>query len=304
MIIRIATRESKLAIIQTNLVIQEIAKYFPEIKCEIVPIATTGDKILNKNLYDLGGKALFLKELEEKLLTDEVDIAVHSLKDVPGIVTEELEIIAVLEREDPKDCFVSFKYKSLNALPQGAIIGTSSVRRKVLLHQTRPDLLIIENRGNVQTRINKLKNGIHNMDATILACAGLKRLGLFDAQYCFPIEPEQMIPSAGQGVIAIQKRKNDFKLNAICNKINHSKTWILSQAERGFLTYFDASCRTPISAYAQYIDRETIKADYMYGDFEGKNLHFTTKIGHKNYAPDMGLAAAKEIENNYLKRQI
>jgi len=132
MLIRIATRRSKLALIQTDLVIKKLKECFSNINCEIVPVITTGDRITDKNLYDIGGKALFLKELEEKLLTGEVDLAIHSLKDVPGILPVGLEIAAVLEREDPRDCLVSYKYKSLNELPNGAIIGTSSVRRKVI----------------------------------------------------------------------------------------------------------------------------------------------------------------------------
>ena len=140
MLIRIATRRSRLAVIQTDLVIKKLKNFFPHINCEIVPVITTGDRITDKNLYDIGGKALFLKELEEKLLTGEVDLAIHSLKDVPGILPVGLEIAAVLEREDPRDCLVSYKYKSLNELPNGAIIGTSSVRRKVILQKIRPIL--------------------------------------------------------------------------------------------------------------------------------------------------------------------
>ena len=186
MLIRIATRRSRLAVIQTDLVIKKLKNFFPHINCEIVPVITTGDRITDKNLYDIGGKALFLKELEEKLLTGEVDLAIHSLKDVPGILPVGLEIAAVLEREDPRDCLVSYKYKSLNELPNGAIIGTSSVRRKVILQKIRPYLKIIPCRGNIQTRLDKLSSD-NAPDAIILACGGLKRLGIFDEKHCFII---------------------------------------------------------------------------------------------------------------------
>ena len=135
MLIKIATRKSRLALIQTDLFVNKLKEYFPHITYEIVPVITTGDKIADKNLYDIGGKALFLKELEEKLIAGQVDLAVHSLKDVPGILPKELEIAAVLEREDPRDCFVSYKYKSLKELPNGAVVGSSSVRRKVILQK-------------------------------------------------------------------------------------------------------------------------------------------------------------------------
>ncbi len=295
MIVKIATRKSKLALIQTDLFIKRLKECFPNIVYEIVPLITTGDKIIDKNLYDIGGKALFLKELEEQLITGQVDLAIHSLKDVPGILPKELEIAAVLEREDPRDCFISYKYKSLQDLPTGSIIGSSSVRRKVIIQKIRPDLKIVNLRGNVQTRLTKLSED-HNLDAIILACAGLKRLKLFNKKYCFPFSVEEMIPCAGQGVIAVQKRVGDHKMFEICNKINHQFTWYLSQAEREFLAYFDASCRTPISAYAEYIDNETIIARYMYGDFDGNFLKFCVEKGSKTDAKQIAIRAAKIIE--------
>ena len=148
--IRIGTRKSKLALIQANMVINEIKQHFPKIECKLVPVVTTGDKITNKNLYDIGGKALFLKELEEQLIKNEIDIAVHSLKDVPGILLEGLSITAVLKREDPRDCFVSLKYKSIEEMPYGGVIGSSSVRRRVVIQQKKPDLKIVQIRGNIK----------------------------------------------------------------------------------------------------------------------------------------------------------
>ena len=299
MLIKIATRKSRLALIQTDLFVNKLKEYFPHITYEIVPVLTTGDKIDDKDLYDIGGKALFLKELEEKLIAGQVDLAVHSLKDVPGILPKELEIAAVLEREDPRDCFVSYKYKSLKELPNGAVVGSSSVRRKVILQKIRPDLKIVQCRGNVQTRLSKLEQN-DGPDAIILACAGLKRLKMFNKKYCFPFTVDEMIPSAGQGIIAIQKRVGDKQMLEICNKINHQATWYLSQAEREFLAYFDASCRTPISAYAEYIDKETIVASYMYGDFEGSSVKFCTETGLKTDGKQIANRAAKIIESKLL----
>ncbi len=289
MIIKIATRQSKLALIQTNLVVAEIKKYFPKIQCQIVQLITSGDKITDKNLYDIGGKALFLKELEEKLLTCEVDLAVHSLKDVPGILPEGLELGAVLERWDARDCFVSYKYKSFKDLPHQSKIGSSSVRRKVVLQKMRPDLEILPCRGNVNTRLAKLQKG--QFDAIILACAGLKRLNLFDKTICFPFAVDELIPSVGQGVVTVEKRINDDKMQEVCNAINHVSTWQIIEAEREYLKYFNASCNTPIAAYASYVDDSTIKAKYMYGNFEGSVLNFYEEVGHKDQAKQIALRA-------------
>ena len=291
--IRIATRKSKLALIQTEMVIFELKKYFPELEYEMVPIVTTGDKITQKNLYDIGGKALFLKELEEQLLDKKVDLAVHSLKDVPGVIAEELKIAAVLERTDPRDCFVSLKYKSINELGAGSVIGSSSVRRKILISSKRPDLKLVKFRGNINTRLQKLKNG--EVDATILACAGLHRAGLFDSEFCYPLEPDEMLPAAGQGTIAIQIRANDERMQKICDSINHKQTWYLAQAERSFMTYLDASCRTPMSAYAYY-EGDKIRANYMLSDIEGQNIRFVSKLCKVEEASQIGIHAAKELQ--------
>ncbi|MFP3035387.1 MAG: hydroxymethylbilane synthase, partial [Candidatus Tisiphia sp.] len=209
-VIKIGTRRSPLALIQTNLVVDQIKIHYPNINCEIVPIITSGDLIKDKNLYDIGGKALFLKEIENALINSEIDLAVHSLKDVPCKLPSELMICAVLEREDARDVFVCLDYKSIEELPFASKVGTSSVRRKVLIQRKRPDLKIVTFRGNVDSRIKKLMQG--DVDATILAYSGLKRLGLFDTQYCHLIEAKEMLPSVGQGVIAIEIRKNDNKM--------------------------------------------------------------------------------------------
>ena len=276
------------------MVIELIDKHFPDVECVSVPIITTGDKITDKNLYDIGGKALFLKELEEQLLDKKIDIAVHSLKDVPGILPDGLSIAAVLKRVDPRDCLVSLKYESIDKIPQGGIVGTSSMRRKVILQQKRPDLRIVQFRGNIDTRLDKLQN--EEVDATILACAGLIRAGLFDPIYCYTLEVEEMLPAAGQGIIAIQARDDDQDIQDICNKINHLATWHLAQAERGFLSYLDASCRTPLSAHAVFTG-DKIKASYMLSDIEGKKIQYHQEWGTVESAPEIGIRAAKLLSS-------
>ncbi len=291
--VKIGTRKSKLALIQTEMVIDSIKSHFPAAECEIVPIVTSGDKITDKNLYDIGGKALFLKEIEEQLLAGNIDIAVHSLKDVPGVLPDDLEIAAVLEREDPRDCFVSVKYKSLDDLPKGARVGSSSVRRKVIIHQQRPDLEVVQFRGNIHTRLKKLKQS--EVDATILACAGLVRAGEFNTDYCYPIEIDQMLPAAGQGIIGIEIRSDNDQMRDICNKINHQQTWNIAEAERSFLAYLDASCSTPISAYAIMQDEKTILARYMLADYEGSFVNYCQELGGVEEAAQMGVVAAKKL---------
>lgn len=288
--IKIGTRKSNLALRQTEIAIEQFKKLLPELECDIVKIQTSGDKITDRNLYDIGGKALFLKELEEKLLAGEIDIAVHSLKDVPGIIDPRLIIAATLEREDPRDCFLSHKYTSLASIPKNGLIGSSSMRRKTIIKQIRPDLRMQQFRGNIHTRLQKLAN--HEVDATILAYAGLKRANLFNPAYCHLLEVNQMLPAAGQGVIALQTKLDDIKMQNLCNLVNHQATWHLSLAERSFLTYLDASCKTPIAAYAYY-QNNYIKAHYMLADDDGSNVRYSTQQGTIAQASKLGVRAAK-----------
>lgn len=291
--IRVGTRKSKLALIQTELVISALRKIDSSLEIEIVPISTTGDKILDKNLYDIGGKALFLKEIEQSLMDKKIDIGVHSLKDVPGILPKGLEIVAVLEREDPRDVFISTKCQSIENLPEGAIIGSSSVRRRVIVNNIRSDLKVVQHRGTVQTRLDKVLRG--DVDAAILAAAGLSRLGLLDSVFCYPISPEIMLPAAGQGTIAVEIREDNDQMREILKSINHEDTWILSQAERSFLAKLDASCRTPISAYA-VMEYGRVKARYMHSDFEGNELQFHTELGAREDAMNLGIYATQKMD--------
>ncbi|WP_375319431.1 hydroxymethylbilane synthase [Candidatus Tisiphia endosymbiont of Oplodontha viridula] len=299
-VIKIGTRRSPLALLQTNLVIDQIKIHYPQVNYEIVPIVTSGDLIKDKNLYDIGGKALFLKEIETALINEEIDLAVHSLKDVPCKIPSELMICAVLEGEDARDVFICLNYKSIEELPFASIVGTSSIRRKVLIQRKRPDLQIVTFRGNVDSRIRKLMQG--DVDATILAYSGMKRLGIFDAKYCHLIDIKEMLPSVGQGVIAVEIRKNDHKMQEICNKINHFETWELIQAGRAFLEYLDADCRTPIAAYSTYIHSndlniadKVIHTEFMLANFEGSKIVFHSEISDPKDAKNSGIKAAKNM---------
>jgi len=259
---------------------------------EIVHITTTGDKVQDKPLYDIGGKALFLKEIEEALLAGKIDIAVHSMKDVPGKLPAGLKIAAVLEREDPRDLLISSKATKIGDLPIGAKIGTCSVRRIAQMLRIRPDLEIHEMRGNVNTRLDKWRTG--ELDGIILALAGVKRLGLYEEPYCHILSEQEMLPAVGQGVIALEIRDDDAKMDKVCARVNHIQTWQLLRAERGFLEYMNADCRTPLAALARF-DGDKIVANYM---LAGDNFyHTSTKSSDALRAYDMGVLAAKELSN-------
>jgi len=249
--VRIGTRKSKLAMWQTNFVAEKIKENFPNLDVEIVKITTKGDKILDVPLAKIGGKGLFVKEIEEALLNGDIDLAVHSLKDVPTYFPEGLGLGAITEREDPRDCLVSIKYKSLKDLPKGAVIGTSSLRRKSQILKARPDLIVKDLRGNVDTRLRKLENGEY--DAIILAYAGLKRLGLnHKATYIF--QPDELIPAVAQGFLGIEIRLNDEKIKSIVDKLNHKESSIRAEAERSFLRKLEGGCQVPLGCYSSIND--------------------------------------------------
>lgn len=247
---KIGTRDSKLALIQTDLVCKELLKNNPNLSSEqfeIIKIKTTGDKILNKNLNEIGGKNLFIKEIEEALIDKKIDFAVHSLKDMTANLDKRLVLAAHLEREDPRDAFVSLDYQKLNDLPLNAVIGTSSIRRKFLSLSFRPDLNVVSFRGNVQTRIKKLSQ--NQVQATFLAMAGLKRLNM-DSKIYTPLDIEDFLPAISQGIIGVQCNKNDSIIYELLRSINHKETEIITEAERGFLECLEADCSVPIAAYA------------------------------------------------------
>jgi len=253
--LRIGTRGSALALKQTHEFIAALAQAegwdagLAEARTEIVVIKTTGDVVQDRSLADIGGKGLFAKEIEEALLSNRIDCAVHSLKDMPSFLPPELAIVAHLTREDPRDAFVSPKTASLQALPHGAIVGSSSVRRQAILLHHRPDLKIINFRGNVDTRLRKLNEG--QADATVLALAGLKRLGL-EAHARHIFSTDEMLPSVAQGVIGIEVRAGDAAVRERVAAVDHQPTALAAICERAFLQVLDGSCKTPLAGLAEW----------------------------------------------------
>lgn len=243
--LRLGTRGSKLALVQAEMVRSALNGRGQA--CKIVVVKTSGDRIQDRSLADAGGKGLFVKELEDALLRDEIDLAVHSMKDVPTDLPKGLALAAFLEREDPSEAFLSHKARTLSELPTGAKVGTSSVRRHAQVARARPDLDLLVLRGNVDTRIRKLDEG--ELDAIFLAYAGLKRLGLQARATCV-LDPAIWLPSLGQGVIGVEVRDGDVDAHNRLRFLNHRPSEIAIACERAFQSALDGSCRTPIAGLA------------------------------------------------------
>ncbi|MBK3332089.1 hydroxymethylbilane synthase [Persephonella atlantica] len=291
--IRIGTRKSKLALWQANYIAQILRNHFPDVQIELVKITTKGDKILDVPLAKVGGKGLFVKEIEEAMLRNEIDIAVHSLKDVPTYFPEGLGLVAITEREDPRDAFLSVKYNSLNELPEGAVVGTSSLRRKVQLKILRPDLKIRDLRGNVDTRIRKLEEGQY--DAIILAYAGLKRLGLTDrVKQIF--QPEYIIPAVAQGFLGIEARLDDEKTREIVSVLNHEESYLRATAERAFLRKLEGGCQVPLAAYSEISDGK-LKITGFVSDLTGDRFFMDSITGDIKDAESLGETLAEKLLN-------
>ncbi|HDS1153180.1 TPA: hydroxymethylbilane synthase, partial [Pluralibacter gergoviae] len=250
-ILRIATRQSPLALWQAHYVKARLEAHHPQLQVELVPMVTRGDVILDTPLAKVGGKGLFVKELELALLEGRADIAVHSMKDVPVAFPQGLGLSVICERGDPRDAFVSNHYASIDALPAGSIVGTSSLRRQCQLAASRPDLVIRSLRGNVGTRLGKLDAGEY--DAIILAVAGLQRLGL-ESRIRQPLSPEQSLPAVGQGAVGIECRMDDERTLALLAPLNHPETAVRVTAERAMNTRLEGGCQVPIGSYAELID--------------------------------------------------
>lgn len=291
---RVGTRESKLAVTQAQLVCKKIVESNPNLSLdnfELVKIKTIGDKVLHKNLSDIGGKNLFVRELEQALLEGKIDFAVHSLKDMTAKLDSKLIIAACLEREDPRDAFISPQCKSLKELPKEALIGTSSIRRKYMALHLRPDLIILPFRGNVQTRLDKLSD--KQVDGTFLAVAGLKRLGI-DENIYNPIEMDDFLPAISQGVIGVQARINDHLTKNLLETINHLDTYICNQAERGFLESLDADCNAPIAAYAK-LENDSIILKSLVINSSGE-FYRDSIVGAKHDAWKLGFEAGIRLK--------
>ncbi|MDQ0417263.1 hydroxymethylbilane synthase [Croceifilum oryzae] len=271
----VGTRKSKLAMTQTNWVIDRLKEMEPNLTVELEKIVTKGDKILDVTLSKVGGKGLFVKEIESALLNGEIDLAVHSMKDLPAEMPEGLTIGAVPVREDVRDCFLSRDGSTLEELPSGAIVGTSSLRRQAQVLAIRPDLRVESIRGNIDTRVQKMNDG--QFDAIILATAGLNRIS-WQEDIAELISVKTMLPAVGQGALAIQCREDDREIRALLAKINHEETARAVRAERAFLQAFNGGCHLPIAAYAQICEGQ-VHLKGLVGDPTGKKMIADTIIG-------------------------
>lgn len=292
-LVKIGTRGSKLALAQAYETRQRLmdAHGMAEDTFEIVVIKTTGDMILDRPLSEVGGKGLFTKEIEEALLDGRIDLAVHSSKDMPTILPDGLEISTFLPREDVRDAFISNKYKSLDEMPAGSVVGTSSLRRQAMVKKNRPDLEVVTYRGNVQTRLEKLQKGV--ADATLLACAGLRRLGQADV-ITSAIEIEDFLPAVGQGAICIETRVQDDAILSLLAPIHHAETeWALT-CERAFLGELDGSCRTPIAGNAKLDGDELIFTGLVLLP-DGTEFYDVVEKGPVTDAAAIGKKAAERV---------
>jgi len=287
----IASRESRLAMWQAEHVRDRLAALYPDCKIEILGMTTRGDQILDRALSQVGGKGLFVKELEVAMAEGRADMAVHSLKDVPMDLPDGFCLAAVLEREDPRDAFVSNDFASLDALPPGAVVGTSSLRRQALISARFPHLVIRALRGNLDTRLRKLDSGEYA--AIILAAAGLKRLGLSDRIRTI-LEPEQSLPAAGQGAMAIEIADSRPELQAILSPLNHAPTANAVIAERTVSKAFGGSCQIPLAAFAT-IQSGKMHLRAMVATPDGKRIARAEIDGDAENANELGLKVAKSL---------
>jgi hydroxymethylbilane synthase len=291
--VRIGTRGSALALAQAHEVRARLmaAHGLPETAFEIVVIKTTGDMILDRPLAEVGGKGLFTKEIEEALFEKRIDLAVHSMKDMQTALPDGLTIGATLPREDVRDAFISLKHNSFDSLPEGAVVGTSSLRRQAQIKRIRPDLQIVGFRGNVQTRLTKLRDEV--AEATFLACAGLRRLGLAD-HITAAVPIESMLPAVAQGAIGIEIRIDDEDTAALIAPMNDKTTALCVTAERAFLATLEGSCRTPIAGLARLEGGTlTFKGETLSPD--GRLQVVSTKTGPASAAADLGVTVADDI---------
>ncbi|ELV8682183.1 hydroxymethylbilane synthase [Vibrio fluvialis] len=292
--IRIATRQSPLALWQAHYVKDALQAAHPGLEVELVTMVTRGDVILDTPLAKVGGKGLFVKELEVAMLEGRADLAVHSMKDVPVDFPEGLGLVTICEREDPRDAFVSNTYASLDELPHGAIVGTCSLRRQCQLKEARPDLVIKELRGNVGTRLGKLDAG--EFDAIILAAAGLKRLKLEQRIRSF-IEPEQSLPAVGQGAVGIECRLDDARLRELLAPLSHAETTDRVLCERAMNLTLEGGCQVPIGSYA-LLEGDNLWLRALVGEPDGSHIVRGEIRGPRQDAERLGVELANQLLAN------
>ena len=289
--IKIATRKSPLAIWQAEFVRDSLLKLHPELNIELIRMTTQGDKILDTPLAKVGGKGLFVKELEHGILAGDADIAVHSMKDVPMVFPVGLHVPVICQREDPRDAFVSNTYASLDDLPMGSRVGTSSLRRECQLRNHRPDIDVLPLRGNVNTRLEKLDEGL--FDGIILASAGLKRLG-FEERISEALTPEQSLPAAGQGAVGIETRIDDTEVTSLLASLRCPRTWIVVSAERAMNKRLAGGCQVPIAGFA-LIDGDEVWLRGLVGRPDGSRILTADARANVEDAEALGEAIAEKL---------
>jgi hydroxymethylbilane synthase len=293
-VLRVGTRGSPLALAQARMVQAALARAhgWSEDAIEIKAIRTSGDRIQDRSLAEAGGKGLFTKEIEEALLLEQIDIAVHSAKDMPTVLPDGLMLAACLPREDARDAFISRKAASLRELPHGAVVGTASLRRQAMVKRLRSDVSVVVLRGNVETRLKKLDAG--EVDATLLALAGLKRLGLTQHATAL-LDADQFLPAVGQGAVTIEARIDDAQTRDLLAKIDHADTSVALDCERAFLAVLDGSCRTPIAGHA-VLDGERLTFRGMILRPDGSEAFETSRAGNRRDAAALGADAGAELK--------
>lgn len=290
--IRVGTRGSNLALIQTNWAIDRLKEKFPEVEFEVKIIKTKGDKILHLSLDKIGDKGLFVKEIESQLLEGEIDLAVHSMKDMPAEVVEGLKFAAVPKREDPRDVIILREgLNSFDELPIGATIGTGSKRRKYQLLRKRPDLNIVPIRGNIETRISKIES--ENLDGIVLAASGVIRADLEEKITEF-LPVDLMIPAPAQGALALEIRENDEELEKMIDAIKDEISQIQTDAERSYLAGIDGSCHIPMGAYCE-VDGEKLTLTGIFGDEDGEKITVASLEGDRDNPKELGSKLAKLV---------
>jgi hydroxymethylbilane synthase len=289
--LRIATRRSRLALWQAEHVAARLAALHEGLVVSLVPIVTEGDRIQDRSLANAGGKGLFIKELERAIETGDADIAVHSMKDMPGELAPGFMIAAALERADPRDAFVAVRHESLAELPRGARIGTSSLRRQCQLKHRRPDVEIVLLRGNVETRLRKLDAG--ECDAAILATAGLERLGL-GARIRARLAPEDMLPAVGQGIVGVECLADREEIRRLVRPLEHLPTRTILEAERAFSGRLGGSCQSPIAGHAR-LAGETLALSGLVGTADGTRIVLDHISGNAHDAIELGTRLAERV---------
>ena len=289
--LRIATRESPLALWQANFVKGALNQHHPALSVELVPMTTRGDQILDSPLAKVGGKGLFVKELEKAMLDGRADIAVHSMKDVPMEFPEGLGLAVICEREDPADAFVSNDYRSLKELPEGAKVGTSSFRRQCQLKELRPDLEILDLRGNVGTRLGKLDSG--GYDGIILAAAGLIRLDL-EERIRERLSYELSLPAGGQGAVGIECRNDDLETLKLLDCLHHPQTAARVTAERAVNARLEGGCQVPIASFAE-LEGDSLNLRALVGAIDGSVIYRSERNGSQHDAERLGVEVAEDL---------